>query len=112
MITIVSEEEDVDHDYVVEHQIMSITSYLDSRLYHTKASNEVVLQKGDRYSDLSSLEQHAEHGTAVRCPKPDPNANFCCAQWSDEQEEKIGVCGPNYGIIYMVCCIRKKKWTE
>ena len=90
-------EEGDDHDYVVEHHSMSITSYLDSRQYHTKASNKHPVIKRS-CSEQSTPEQHAEHGTAVRCnvcKKPAPNANFCCAQCSDEQEGKIlGVCGP------------------
>ena len=45
----------------------------------------------------------AAHGTPVRCkecPKPAPNANFCCVQFSNEMDGRIyGVYGPKSGRI-------------
>ena len=97
-----TDEEDDDRDYIVEHHVMSITSYLDSTQYHTTALNKHNVGCATKMRQ-STLEQNAEHGTAVRCkvcPKPAPNTDFCCAQCSDEQEGKMfGVCGPKSGRI-------------
>ena len=52
-----------------------------------KSSVEIDIKR--RRSDQAITKRHAEHGTAVRCkvcPKPAPDANFCCAKCSDELE--------------------------
>ena len=98
---------------IVDHQIMSIKSYLEMRKQASKKSPVGIAIKRRR-SDQAVTKQHVEHGTAVRCkvfPKPAPNANFCCAKCSDELEGKIfGVCGPKSGrMCYLIH--QKKMWT-
>ena len=89
----------------VEHQIMSITQYLNAKDSGSKASKRNSLAGEPpakrRNSEELAKEHRAVHGTAVRCkvcPKPAPNANFCCIQCSNEMDGRIfGVCGPKSG---------------
>ena len=84
------EDEDSDVECAVEHQIMSITQYLNARDSGSKASkrNSLAGQPAKRRNSKELAKEHrAVRGTAVRCkvwPKPAPNANFCCVQCSNE----------------------------
>ena len=111
------EDEDSDVGCAVEHQIMSITQYLNARDSGSKASkrNSLAGQPAKRRNSKELAKEHrAVHGTAVRCkvcPKPAPNENFCCVQCSNEIDGHIfGVCGPKSGRI----CSQvheKQMWT-
>ena len=111
------EDEDSDVECAVEHQIMSITQYLNARDSGSKASNQNSLagQPAKRRNSKEVAKEHrALHGTAVRCkvcPKPAPNANFCCVQCSNEMDGCIfGVCGPKSGRICSQIH-QKRMWT-
>ena len=89
-------DEDSDAECEVEHQIMSITQYLNARESNSRPA------KRRNPEDLAK-EHWAAHGTAVHCkvwPKPAPNAKLCCVQCSNEMEGRIfGVRGPKSGRI-------------
>eukprot|EP00731_Ephydatia_muelleri_P033187 Em0026g7a len=111
------EDEDSDVECAVEHAIMSITQYLNARDSGSKASNQNSLagQPAKRRNSKEVAKEHrALHGTAVRCkvcPKPAPNANFCCVQCSNEMDGRIfGVCGPKSGRICSQIH-QKRMWT-
>ena len=100
------EDEESDEECEVEHQIMSITQYLNARDNGSKASkrNSLAGQPAKRRNSEELAKEHrAAHETAVRCkvcPKPGPNANFCCDQCSNEIDGRIfGVCVPKSGRI-------------
>ena len=112
------EEEESDVECEVEHQIMSITQYLNAKDSGSKASKRNSLAGEPpakrRNSEELAKEHRAVHGTAVRCkvcPKPAPNANFCCVQCSNEMDGRIfGVCGPKSGRICSQVH-QKRMWT-
>eukprot|EP00731_Ephydatia_muelleri_P025171 Em0017g254a len=91
------EDEDSDVECAVEHQIMSITQYLNARDSGSKASKQNSLAgqpAKSRNSKELAKEHWALHGTAVLCklcPKQAPNANFCCIQCSNEKDGRIFV---------------------
>ena len=111
-----SEDEESDVECEVEHQIMSITQYLNARDSGSKASkrNSLAGKPAKRSSEELAKEHRAAHGTAVRCkvcPKPAPNANFCCVQCSSEMDGRIfGVCGPKSDRICSQVH-QKRMWT-
>ena len=111
------EDEDSDVECAVEHQIMSITQYLNARDSGSKAlkQNSLAGQPAKRRNSKELAKEHRVlHGTAVRCkvcPKPAPNANFCCVQCSNEMDGRIfGVCGPKSGRICSQIH-QKRMWT-
>ena len=111
------EDEDSDVECAVEHLIMSITQYLNARDSGSKASkqNSLAGQPAKRRNSKELAKEHrALRGTAVRCkvcPKPAPNANFCCVQCSNEMDGRIfGVCGPKSGRICSQIH-QKRMWT-
>ena len=80
-----------------------------------KPQNGIVLQANQLRNCKELAKEHwAIHGTAVRCkvcPKPVPNANFCCIQCSNETDGRIiGVCGPKSGRICSQVH-QKRMWT-
>ena len=86
----------------IEHEAMPITKYFETR----RIKDRLTMQKKQKMS---------KHGTAVRCqvcPKPAPNANYCCSQCSDENDGNIfGLCGPKSGRV----CIpihQKSMWSS
>eukprot|EP00731_Ephydatia_muelleri_P010048 Em0005g634a len=86
----------------IEHEAMPITKYFETR----RIKDRLTMQKKQKMS---------KHGTAVRCkvcPKPAPNANYCCSQCSDENRGNIfGLCGPKSGRV----CIpihQKSMWSS
>ena len=80
------DEEDTVHQsdvQQIEHEAMPITKYFET------IKDRLTMQKKQKMS---------KHGTAERCkvcPKPAPNANYCCSQCSDENDGNIfRLCGP------------------
>ena len=82
------------------------TQYLNARDSGSQASkqNSLAGKPAKRRNSKELAKEHrALQGTAVRCkvcPKPAPNANFCCVQCSNEMDGCIfGVCGSKSGRI-------------
>ena len=95
-------------DDSVEDEDSDVNVQLCTRLCpsHSISMLEIVAQKPQNRIVLQAnqlKEGTLVHGTAVRCkvcPKPAPNANFCCVQCSNEMDGCIfGVCGPKSGRI-------------
>ena len=74
----------------IEHEAMPITKYFETR----RVQDRLTMQKKQKMS---------KDGTAVTCkvcPKPAPNANYCCSQCSDENDGNIfGLCGLKSGRV-------------